>query len=95
MCSRDAACRDRSIRAGFNAWIRRVEAMDLAMVNRDKDWLPGRQTPEAAYLGNHPIMRGSKQDYIYSHSREDIRKRAAKVIGAVKVTKILTVIPVC
>jgi len=90
-----ATCRDRYIRAGFNAWIRRVEAMDLPMVKRDKDWLPGRQTPEAAYLGNHPIMRGSKQNYIYSHSREDIRRRAGKVIGAVKVTKMLTVIPVC
>lgn len=55
--------------------------MDLAMVNRDKDWLPGQQTPEAAYLGNHPIMRGSKQNYIYSHSREDIRARATKVNG--------------
>lgn len=95
MCSRNAAYRDRSIRAGFIAWIRKVKAMDLAMLNRDKDWLPSRQTPEAAYLGNHPIIRGSKQNYIYSHSREDIRTRAAKVIGAVKVTNMLTVIPFC
>ena len=41
MCGRVATCRDRYILAGFNAWIRRVEAMDLPVVNRDKDWLPG------------------------------------------------------